>query len=980
MGKGHLVITVHGIRTFGQWQERLESIVGDSSAEDIKFTKIDYGYFSVVAFFLPFVRWMATKRIERLLLETITEQPWQRIDIVAHSFGTHLVSWSLKNLHRSHRGKFRIHTLILAGSVLRPWFRWQPLTDGDDRCVNRVVNECGTKDSILVLSQFVILLTGMAGRIGFRGRIGTRLRNRYFQIGHSGYFVTHGQPNDFMSKWWLPLITRDQQVAPHDQRSSDPLSGLQTWFLQFAEPIKFSIYAAGITFGIQFSMEILTEARNARLDRVLEAYDIYKNNEDHERAALGALTAYSINERYELGRLKDVERAVRGVFSSSPFRFVLSNEGDVTAGAISKDGQLAAIGFDNGWIDIWELGENTWQFQTVKTGSFGVASLAFQPDSYSIVGGNKDGSVWIYRISEIDSRPTTLGSCSGEIESVSLAKGGQLVVAGTENGSLCLWNLELGSELRDRFDSSVRAVSFNGDGHHFALAEGNNIYLRSSKNSEFEAVTTLRGVPTEERITAISFSADSSLLAAASYQSIEQAIDVTELGWSVVRIWNLDELETPIVILPKVKTMLLSLALGPGLRLAASGSDGDVRIWELGRAGDPIRLKGFVGPALDVGLGAQSTRVLSVGVGGPTVLLWDYAAAVAYPRSFQGSTRPALSAAFCNEEFGTLAVGYQMDGSVHLFDLSEADGDSVRMPELDGEVVAVTCDSSNPFRMATGRGAFMASGNGKIRLWDIGDPVTENVLGEHLGSVLDVAILFQGKIVISVGEDDGTVIVWDTKTGESLSLPAQELGGVPLAISAVAVNESARFAVGADTGTVSVYSISLEPMKVRREYLFGIPKNSAALDVALSADGKLMAAAYMDGIVRVWAVKEGLGEPENELIDVAEFDGSSIPWRIAFSPDGSTLTVGDTEGYVYLWPTNALGEKASILEDGPRRTIYTLGFDPSSENLVAGFADGTVLLWPTLDSILRKGCKILRVAPLIKQQFEEIAAKEPCAR
>ncbi len=90
--KDHLVITVHGIRTFGQWQEKLETLVESSNTGKINFVKIDYGYFSVIAFFLPFVRWFATKRIKRLLFGAITEQPWRRVDIVAHSFGTHLVA------------------------------------------------------------------------------------------------------------------------------------------------------------------------------------------------------------------------------------------------------------------------------------------------------------------------------------------------------------------------------------------------------------------------------------------------------------------------------------------------------------------------------------------------------------------------------------------------------------------------------------------------------------------------------------------------------------------------------------------------------------------------------------------------------------------------------------------------------------------------------------------------------------------------
>jgi len=44
----HLVITVHGIRTLGRWQERLEALLknADSSIEVFNYK---YGYFSLLA-------------------------------------------------------------------------------------------------------------------------------------------------------------------------------------------------------------------------------------------------------------------------------------------------------------------------------------------------------------------------------------------------------------------------------------------------------------------------------------------------------------------------------------------------------------------------------------------------------------------------------------------------------------------------------------------------------------------------------------------------------------------------------------------------------------------------------------------------------------------------------------------------------------------------------------------------------------------
>jgi hypothetical protein len=49
----HLIITVHGIRTFGQWQERLERLVTESTnLDDVEFINYKYGYFSVLAFII----------------------------------------------------------------------------------------------------------------------------------------------------------------------------------------------------------------------------------------------------------------------------------------------------------------------------------------------------------------------------------------------------------------------------------------------------------------------------------------------------------------------------------------------------------------------------------------------------------------------------------------------------------------------------------------------------------------------------------------------------------------------------------------------------------------------------------------------------------------------------------------------------------------------------------------------------------------
>src|ERR1700722_6509622 len=188
----HLLITVHGIRTFGAWQERLETLVAHESADrTLRVINYKYGYFSVLAFLVPPLRWLVVRRFRRFLLSEAQGRVWDRTDLVGHSFGTHIIAWALYGINEPSRPL--INTILLAGSVLKSGFPWNALIN---RGVTRVVNDCGTRDMILLLSQFVVLFTGMAGRLGFHGGVGRQFRNRWFSFDHSGYFLTRGQPDD----------------------------------------------------------------------------------------------------------------------------------------------------------------------------------------------------------------------------------------------------------------------------------------------------------------------------------------------------------------------------------------------------------------------------------------------------------------------------------------------------------------------------------------------------------------------------------------------------------------------------------------------------------------------------------------------------------------------------------------------------------------------------------------------------------------
>lgn len=270
-----VVITVHGIRTFGHWQQRLAAQLRNEKTQIVCYN-YTYGYFSVIAFLIPPLRWLVTRRFRRELEEITARHSDARIDVVAHSFGTHFVAWGLLGIPSFRRPK--LHTIILAGSVLRESFRWSELIHSGS--VKRLVNECGISDSVLALNQVVVLFTGMAGRFGFAGMTGEAFINRFHRGGHSLYFEKNGMPDEvFMREKWLPLLLGDDHPNQIDERNSpSPLQGIVITLLQNAEPIKLAVYLLLLTFPIwgftnlYYRLRVSNLRTNMQLAAFIESY------------------------------------------------------------------------------------------------------------------------------------------------------------------------------------------------------------------------------------------------------------------------------------------------------------------------------------------------------------------------------------------------------------------------------------------------------------------------------------------------------------------------------------------------------------------------------------------------------------------------------------------------------------------------------------------------------------------------------------
>lgn len=162
--------------------------------------------------------------------------------------------------------------------------------------------------------------------------------------------------------------------------------------------------------------------------------------------------------------------------------------------------------------------------------------------------------------------------------------------------------------------------------------------------------------------------------------------------------------------------------------------------------------------------------------------------------------------------------------------------------------------------------------------------------------------------------------------------------GTPLALSA---DGSRMASIDRDTGKVEVWDADSGKA-------IGEPHASAETilsSVAISRDGKLIAAGGIDGAVLVWDAQTG------QLMGHSKPSDSGNVTALQFDPDGDRLASGGADGIIRIWDPatgQAVGEPLTIepLPDQPLR-VEQVAFSHDGQRLAAGASDNSVRLWNT---------------------------------
>jgi WD40 repeat protein len=185
---------------------------------------------------------------------------------------------------------------------------------------------------------------------------------------------------------------------------------------------------------------------------------------------------------------------------------------------------------------------------------------------------------------------------------------------------------------------------------------------------------------------------------------------------------------------------------------------------------------------------------------------------------------------------------------------------------------------------ADGRWAVSASGSdGSLTVGALASPELRRLpLQGSQGDVLSIACSPDGSRAL-LGSVDGTIRVWDIRTGRQL--PA--LSGHGAAVTSLGFDSAGRLVVSASMdGTVRVWNMTTGQPE---QALVG--HTAPVLGVALTPDGSVAVSVAYDNTARLWDVRSGV-----ELDAIASNGASSV----AIDPKGEEVWLG-SRGRLSVW-------------------------------------------------------------------------------
>ena len=517
-------------------------------------------------------------------------------------------------------------------------------------------------------------------------------------------------------------------------------------------------------------------------------------------------------------------------------RHLDGHKGPVRDLAVSPDGRRLAVLGERGAVRVWDIEKKASVPVELTGGDRSLVDIAFNSAGELVAAGNSGepgAPVQIWNPAQSSSPVRRLATAPGRAAALAFdPKGERLAVAG-EDGRVGVWKV-FGEKAEKLYDLHMRYIG-----------------LRS-----------------------LTFLDEGRLAGAAADDN-------------VARVWVLERLDDAPKELRGIEGKIKGLAAADdGRWLACTGEDGTLRVWKISRPqAQPLEF-----PGKDrniIALAIEDKGRIAVADDGGEVRIWDVSNPDKETVPYEESSVDAL--AFLPD--GRLVVGGR-DGQVR--DVNKKGEVLFTHP---GPIYALAV-APNGSRLASAGGVFEADSGRDwgVRVLDLSRPdSTPLVFSGHDRPVRALAFAADGRL--AGGGSDGDVIVWDDRGNTLFTKPLKHNSRPIVALAFMAEQRLAAVDLDGAGWVWNLKTQNLEPEGVFCEEYQGCITALATMDKGRLAAAGAPGVTLISPPVRAsWLSRFGAGGRE-ESVDLP----AAGACRLAISPDGRFLAAGLASGRVAVW-------------------------------------------------------------------------------
>jgi WD40 repeat protein/serine/threonine protein kinase len=519
-----------------------------------------------------------------------------------------------------------------------------------------------------------------------------------------------------------------------------------------------------------------------------------------------------------------------------------------------------ATGGQQGIIRIWDLSKR--EVRPFATNASTISWVAISPDEEHLAAVSRNMvGVWAMNPARL-LWSTNLGTPP---RSVAFDPSGTAVISGggEGNGNAVVWDVETGRQrtpFPELHQGWMEQILFSPNGQTMATCADDDKLILWDYKSRRE-LSQLRHAGN-----GIAFSPDGNFIASIGYDKI-------------VHVWDARSAK-PVALLRELAPVARLTFTPDGSGIVTVGSDRCLRLWSPLEQPDRnlLKRKAWVH---DVAISPNGKTLVSVDAQDYSVV-WDIASrrqVTVFPKAgYYGA-----GALFSPD--GKLLVTSSYGGKLMLWDATTFASRGTLTNDF-GTASLAFSPEGNILAAASGFLLDKAGAN-TLFFWDLTTKKRIDRLADAAFDATAVTFSHKGRMV-AVAHFDGSIQLWDWASGKKLA----EIPGLSNQIPALAFSpDDTLLAAGAINDERVLICPIADPHA--RRVLEG--HNGGIRALAFAPDGKTLATAGNDGLIRLWSLATHL-----TVLTLHEHSGAVT--GITFSRAGDLMASSDAAGNVRLWP------------------------------------------------------------------------------